>query len=596
MTGVILLLALTGFGTKNIRGFHQNPDTPKPNVIIVFTDDQGYGDLGYHGNPIVKTPNLDAFASASFELTNFHVGTTCAPSRAGLMTGRNPNRNNAWHTIAGCSILLDDEETMAQVFVKGGYRTAMFGKWHLGDNYPYRPHDRGFQEAFYHRGGGVNQTPDYWNNDYFDDTYFRNGIPEKVKGYCTNVWFDEAIDYIDKTKGEPFFLYLAPNAAHSPFNVPEKYAEMYADAPLTDTQKRFYGMISNIDGNFGKLVSYLKDSGQFDNTLLIFSTDNGTDRGIDTDETGKELGFNAGLRGKKASHYDGGHRVPFFVSWPEGDILHKGKSDALAANVDLLPTLSNLAGIGFKPKKPLDGCTIVDVLRGKKEDFDRMLVVDTQRDQWPEKGKNSSVLSTEWRLVNGIELYNFRNDPGQRKDVSAENPDIVKEMQVFYDSWWSDIQTDIRYAEIPLGHTEANPVTITVHDMHTADPIPWNQVQIRKGSYFSDGYYSVKVVEEGDYRFKLYRYPPEAGLALNAEALEIQGTAYRDSLPVGQGLDPVKATVVLGDNNWQANVDPDRPFVVLEGNVKKGSYKLKSSFVSQEGLQFPSYYIEIEKL
>ncbi len=255
-------------------------DKKKPNVIVILTDDQGYGDLAYHGNPIVKTPNLDAFAKESLELTNFHVGTTCAPTRAGLMTGRNANRNNAWHTIAGCSILLEDEETMPQVFLRNGYQTAMLGKWHLGDNYPFRPHDRGFQEAFYHGGGGVQQTPDYWNNDYFDDTYFRNGIPEKTSGYCTDIWFNEAIAYTKKQKEEPFLMNLALNAAHGPFNVPEKYEQMYASAPLTDIQKRFYGMISNIDDNFGRLVSHLKESNQFNNTIIIFTTDNGTARGI----------------------------------------------------------------------------------------------------------------------------------------------------------------------------------------------------------------------------------------------------------------------------------------------------------------------------
>ena len=180
--GFLLSCLLITIGCKEKTAIIEQSIT-KPNVIIIMADDQGYGDLGHHGNPWIKTPNLDTFAQSSLELTNFHVGTTCAPTRAGLMTGRNANRNNAWHTIAGCSILKEDEETMAQVFANNGYETAMFGKWHLGDNYPFRPHDRGFQHALYHGGGGINQTPDYWNNDYFDDTYFRNGKPEKFQGF-----------------------------------------------------------------------------------------------------------------------------------------------------------------------------------------------------------------------------------------------------------------------------------------------------------------------------------------------------------------------------------------------------------------------------
>ncbi|NNL02391.1 MAG: sulfatase-like hydrolase/transferase, partial [Eudoraea sp.] len=311
MKKLILLIGLLIFSCKE-HNSNVSQLTQNPNVIIVFTDDQGYGDLGYHGNPILKTPNLDAFAEASLELTNFHVGTTCSPSRAGLLTGRNANRNNAWHTIAGCSILSANEETMAEVFGNNQYETVMFGKWHLGDNYPYRPIDRGFQHALYHGGGGIGQTPDYWGNDYFNDNYFRNGKPEKFNGYCTDVWFNQAIEFLEEREsGEPFFMYLALNAAHSPFNVPDAFAEMYEDAPLSEEQKRFYGMITNIDLNFGRLIEYLKKNKLFENTILIFTTDNGTARGIThLKDKDKVLGYNAGLRGIKGSHYDGGHRVP----------------------------------------------------------------------------------------------------------------------------------------------------------------------------------------------------------------------------------------------------------------------------------------------
>ncbi len=592
---IVIIVTFSCVNGKEGNSDSQISKQTNPNIIIVFTDDQGYGDLGYHGNPYVKTPNLDAFAKESLELTNFHVGTTCAPSRAGLMTGRNANRNNAWHTIAGCSILLEDEQTMAEVFLDGGYKTAMFGKWHLGDNYPFRPHDRGFQKTLYHGGGGVQQTPDYWKNDYFDDTYFRKGNPEKVEGYCTDVWFDEAIDYVKESNGEPFFLYLAPNAAHWPFNVPEEYVEMYADTPLTDVQKRFYGMVSNIDENFGKLIAQLKSNGQFDNTIIIFSTDNGTDRGIVLSESGEEVGFNAGLRGKKGSHYDGGHRVPFFMSWPNGDILQKQKINELTAHVDLLPTLADLAGIDFGKKKQLDGANMANVLRGKEKSKDRMLVIDTQRNQWPEKGRNPCVMNTEWRLVNVDELYNTLSDPGQKNDVSKEHPEVVSEMKAFYDTWWADIQKDIRYAEIPLGHKEANPVMITVHDIHTSENIPWNQIQVREGENFPEGYYSIKVIEDGNYRFKLYRYPPESNLLLKASAEEIAGSSFRNPLPAGRTLNLKTAKIMVGDIELQSEVNENHAYIVLEGTLKKGSYKLSSDFFTEDGKRIPSYYTQIEK-
>ena len=198
-----------------------SPETSrrKPNVILVITDDQGYGDLACHGNPIIKTPNLDLLHSQSTRLTNFHVSPTCAPTRAALMTGRYCNRTGVWHTIMGRSLLRKDETKMVDSFSDNGYQTAIFGKWHLGDNYPFRPADRGFGEALVHGGGGVGQAPDYWDNDYFDDTYFHNGKPKKFKGYCTDIWFDAAINFIEKNKEKPFFCYLSTNAPHSPYNV-----------------------------------------------------------------------------------------------------------------------------------------------------------------------------------------------------------------------------------------------------------------------------------------------------------------------------------------------------------------------------------------
>lgn len=569
----------------------------KPNIIIILTDDQGYGDLAYHGNPIVKTPHLDAFAEASFELTNFHVGTTCAPTRAGIMTARNANRNNAWHTIAGCSILLEDEETMPEVFQRNGYQTTMLGKWHLGDNYPFRPYDRGFQEAFYHGGGGVQQTPDYWNNDYFDDTYFRNGKPEKTSGYCTDVWFDEAIAYTSKPKEGPFFMYLALNAAHGPFNVPEEYEQIYADAPLTDIQKRFYGMVSNIDDNFGRLVAHLKETGQFDNTILIFTTDNGTARGITTiKESGEVLGYNSGLRGTKGSHYDGGHKVPFFISWPDGDIQKKSKSNDLVAHVDLLPTLAELVDITFTSKKPLDGKSMIGTLKGTKTDTERMLVVDTQRNQLPEKGKNPSVMQGEWRLVNGKELYNTLDDVGQKNDVAAQNPERVKKMQEFYDEWWASLQGDIRYAEIPIGDKAANPVLITIHDMHTPENLPWNQVQIRNGEANPNGYYSIDIVEDGTYEFRLYRYSPESKLGLTASTEEIKGASFMNGLPKGKSLAIEKAIIEIGDTKFESIPEKSNNFITIKADLTKGSHELRSTFLSKDGSEMAAYYTEIEKL
>jgi arylsulfatase A-like enzyme len=227
----------------------QAGDSGRPNVVLIITDDQGYGDLGVHGNPIISTPNMDALAEESIRLEDYHVAPNCAPTRAGLLTGRWHNRTGVWHTVMGRSMLRQDEVTLADMLAANGYRTAMIGKWHLGDNYPYRPHDRGFEYAYYNGGGGVGQTPDFWNNAYFDGSYFRNGQAEPAEGYVTDVFFDEAIAFIDSVRGgdKPFFVYLATNAPHGPMHAPPQYADLYADEGLSVAVQHFLGMISNID-------------------------------------------------------------------------------------------------------------------------------------------------------------------------------------------------------------------------------------------------------------------------------------------------------------------------------------------------------------
>jgi arylsulfatase A-like enzyme len=324
-----------------------------PNVVLVMTDDQGYGDLACHGNPIIKTPNLDELHDQSTRLTNFHVGPTCSPTRASLMTGHYCNRTGVWHTVMGRSLLRKDEVTMADVFRAGGYKTGIFGKWHLGDNYPFRPQDRGFDEGLIHKGGGIGNTQDYWGNDYFDDTYFRNGKPEKFEGYCTDVWFAEAMKFIEANKDRPFFCYLPTNAPHGPFLVPEKYAEPYMGKGV---KFRFYGMISNIDENVGRLMSKLKELGIEDNTILIFMTDNGS--------SGGHLVYNAGMRGSKGSEYDGGHRVPFFMRWPGGGIKAGINIDQITAHIDILPTMIEFCGLQAPEDVKFDGTSLMPLLTG----------------------------------------------------------------------------------------------------------------------------------------------------------------------------------------------------------------------------------------
>ncbi len=391
----------------------------QPNVIFILTDDQGYGDLGCTGNPILKTPHIDQFYNESIRLTNFHVGPTCAPTRAGLMTGHYANSTGVWHTIGGRSLLRKEEWTLATALKENGYVTGIFGKWHLGDEYPYRPHDRGFDKSIVHGGGGISQTPDWWGNDYFDDVYSSNGESQEFSGYCTDVFFREAMTFIEENKEQPFFCYIPTNAPHYPYNVDNKYSDMYKDLVPNNNMERacFYGMISNIDDNIGILRQKLKDLNIEDDTILIFMTDNGTSGGVITDEYGFVIdGYGAGLRGQKNSEYEGGHRVPFFIRWPKGELKGGKDINELTANIDFMPTILDLCHISVNDCHQFHGESIVDLLyEGGNTTKNRVIVTDSQRVPYPVKWKNSSVMTNQWRLINGQELYDINVDREQKK-------------------------------------------------------------------------------------------------------------------------------------------------------------------------------------
>ncbi|MFT7033017.1 MAG: arylsulfatase A-like enzyme [Cyclobacteriaceae bacterium] len=600
MRGYYLLSAIALFFQYSCidKQKQQESVKTKPNVIIVITDDQGYGDLGHTGNPIIKTPAIDKFSTESVNLTNYHVGTTCAPTRAGLMTGRNCNRNGVWHTIMGASMLNGEEITLADVFQGNGYKTGMFGKWHLGDNHPFLPNDRGFDEALYHGGGGVTQTPDYWNNDYFDDTYFRNGKPEKKEGYCTDVWFDEAMKFIEDKKDDPFLCYISSNAPHGPFNVPEEYYNQYKDEEqLTETQKRFYGMITNVDDNFSRLLQRLETLGIAENTIVIFTTDNGTARGYMTDkETGEINGYNAGMRGTKGSEYDGGHRVPFIVRWPKGGLAGGKKLTGLTAHVDMLPTLSSLANVDFTPSKTMDGMDISNYLLGIEKSKDRFLVTDTQRVPWPVKGKNSCVMNGDWRLVNGTELYNIHEDPSQSSNLADQNTERVDKMNAFYETWWEDVIKETKFSVIELGKDSVD--VITCHDARTIDHYPpWNQQQIRQGKPMEPAKFSVNFLEAGKYRFQLRRWPVESGLALGSEILdEVSATPTRDGRINGKAMAFKKAYLKIGEQEYSTILNNEDQAATLEVEVEKGETELLAYFDMEDGGQSNAFYVYVERV
>ena len=572
-------------------------DAGQPNIVIIIADDQGYGDLGHTGNPIIKTPNIDALAAESTSLTDYHVAPTCSPTRAALMTGHWTDRTGVWHTINGRSMLRENEITLGQLLKDNGYSTGMFGKWHLGDNYPYRPEDRGFDEVYRHGGGGVGQTPDVWDNAYFDGSYFHNGAIVPAEGFCTDVFFKQAKMFMKEQAdaGKPFFAYISTNAPHGPLHCPQKYLDMYTG----QSQKiaAFYGMITNIDDNVGATRQYLKDLGVFDNTLFIFTTDNGT-------ATGSEI-FNAGMRGKKGSEYDGGHRVPFFIHWPNGGMDRLKKVDTLCHAVDVAPTLLDLTG-GKNPKGyKFDGVSIRKVLEadGDVNWPDRMLITDSQRVKDPIKWRKSSVMSQGWRLVNQKELYNIDKDPGQTKNIASQNPDQVARMQAFYDDWWAELEpTFAETTELHVGHKDHPVVSLTSHDW-IGGPTPWNQghnrskYPLKKGkSAKHEGHWALKVLKTGTYQIEVMRWPAESGKAINEELVagaDVPGESKAFRAQVGQSIGAKSATLRLNGKNLQNKpVSKGAKKVVFETKLKKGKHELSPFFHVPEG-ELGCYYAVI---
>jgi len=430
----------------------------KPNVVFILTDDQGYGDLGCHGNPVIQSPNIDRLHGESVRFTDFHVSPVCSPTRAQLMTGCYPSRLGVWRTVAGRSILRKEWKTMADIFRDNGYKTAIFGKWHLGDNYPYRPQDRGFDEVLVHGGGGVGNINDYWGNDYFDDVYFRNGKPEQCKGFCTDVWFSEAIKFIENHRDRPFFCYISTNAPHLPFVCPEEYKQLYAN--LEPGLREFAAMITHIDKNVGILRKRLRDLNLDGNTILIFMTDNGTARGATL--------WNAGMRGWKGHPYDGGHRVPFFLHWPGGEFNQGKEISRLTGGIDLLPTLIDLCQMENTSDRPFDGRSVAPLLKGNETAWpDRTIIIDNQqRSIEPEYFHfSTAILHEKWRMIRQDELYDIAKDPSQTNNLIQIYPETAKNLSDQYSRWFEENYGDRSPAEIVVGNNKENPVRLTAHDL-----------------------------------------------------------------------------------------------------------------------------------
>jgi arylsulfatase A-like enzyme len=576
--------------------------TARPNVIILLTDDQGYADMSCHGNPRVKTPNIDRLHDESIRFTDFHVAPICTATRSQLLSGCDALANGASNASSGRAMMRRGLPTLGDVFAGSGYSTAMFGKWHVGHSYPYRPQDRGFQEAVWFPVSQISSLPDVWLNDYVNDRYMHRDKLQSYSGYCTDVFFHESTEWIraQQAAGTPFFLYLALNAAHYPYFVEEKYSKPYGN--LKGNLPNFFGMIANIDENLGKFDAMLRETGLADNTVLIFMTDNGSAVAAKF--------YNAGMRGQKFELWEGGHRVPCFVRWPAGNLRAAGDVSDLTECQDILPTLIDLCGLQSPARAKFDGVSLAPLLRGQAESWpDRMLVVQysipnteglfkilnvpagTKNASRPIKGL-AAVMWKHWRLVDYTQLYDVQADPAQKADVAAKHPDIVKKMQAHYDGWWEQVDPKLdTFEPAYVGTDKENPVVLSADE--------WGDVwidqsqQVRAGER-TNGVWHIEVAAPGEYEFALRRWPTTAAVPIrdgvSAHRGEIGGYKAGVALPIA------KARLKLGEFDGSQTVGPEDESVAFDISLKQGPAQLQTWFYDADGREIcGAYYVVVTK-
>ena len=541
----LILAALVTAAAVPLRAAAPTASSARPNVVLIMPDDLSWADFSAFDPKGPRTPNIDALVSTSVRLTDFHVSPTCSPTRAALMTGRYNDATGAWHTILGRSFLRADEITMADIFKANGYRTALFGKWHLGDSYPFRPRDRGFEHTAAIRGGGIDQQPNPWGNRnlppatlFVDDrpvplTDEDDGIPG---AFSTDFFTTRALDYIRErtARSEPFFAYLAYNVAHGPQDRPADARAGTNDHTAT---------VENLDKNIGRVLRHLDAAGLAANTLVVFLTDNGM--------------ANDQFRAGKASHYEGGHRVPCVIRWPQGGLAGTAATSCdvpnLTSHVDLLPTFIDLLGLSDlaarRPPVPLHGVTLRGLLQPGATGATaalrtRILTVDNQRMDSLTAYRQASVMGDElnatgdlihkWRLVSKAqpktwELYDLVGDKKQVRDLAAEpaSAATVARFSAAYEKWWAEISARAGEYCRPILGSDAEPATcLYSEDWHTGDNVPWNHTQIAEGMK-ANGFHAVEFARSSPYIFDLRRWPREIEAettATSALAHPIQAT------------------------------------------------------------------------
>ena len=558
-------------------------DDTRPNVIIILTDDQGYGDLSAHGNPILKTPNLDKLHDESIRLTDFHVAPVCTPTRGELMTGLYALRNKAGMVPAGRNLMRRAIPTMPEIFKDNGYATGLFGKWHLGDTYPHRPLDRGFERTVWHKGWGFASEIEY-DNDYYYTRYIDQEQIRYSDRFCTETWFDQAMIWMDEQANadKPFFTYLSLNTPHSPFNALARHYFEYGSQVEDPLLAHFFGLISIIDENVGRLDNWLADRGLRDDTVLVFMNDNGTAKG--------ETVFNAGMRGKKGSAYDGGHRAICFIRWPGGD-LGEPRSVSYASHVtDILPTLADILGFSLPEDSVFDGDSLAPVLRSDEATGpDRKIIVQYGGRVRPAKYSDSSVIWNNWRLVGEDELYDMASDFGQQANVADRHPEILEAMKTHYEEYWASIEASIDEVEPLVVRSDAGTFTDLTSNS-------WIEVDCDNRTRTAEtcgpprgGVWQIEVERDDSYAVDLSRWPFHLDRALTASgpAATIGGVL----ITPGKAL-PVKSASLSVNGATAMNVaaEPDATSIRFVVSLKKGRNTIQGWFRDSSGKEISGAY------
>lgn len=552
----------------------------KPNVIIVLTDDQGYGEIAAHGNPHIQTPNMDQLHNEGIRLNNFHVNAVCSPSRAALLTGRYASRTGVWHTLGSRNIMWQEEKTMADFFKSNGYTTMMSGKWHLGDNHPYRPEDKGFDKVFRIGGGSLGQIADYWGNQLWDAHYWNGTEWQLSEGYCTDVQFNAVFDFIRENKDKPFFTYLATTAPHSPIGADDKYVRPYLQMGLKENVAKFYAMVTNIDENLGKLRQLLTKLNIANNTILIFASDNGSA----CDKQGQS--YNGGMRGHKGSCYEGGHRVPCFIYWPNGHLTGGLTVSEVTAHIDILPTLMDACNLNNTYNVVFDGINLIPHINAPASKWPkRTIVTETKVNSREKLYKSSVVIDDEWRFIQGDELYNLSDDPAQHTNIAATNLILTDELKKSYNRWFQSVSARFNEKQhIPVGYNHEELILTAMDvfplDESTSAKTVWNQKGVAKGQ-INHGTWAIDVREDGMYTFKLYRWAPELDLAFNK------------TVPKGKKVIFTEAGVRINGQSVQKTIKGSEKFILFSIELRKGKYALDAYLKTSKDEFTSAYYVGI---